>query len=143
MRQRLILVAALALALGACGDDDGGGGGNIDASSEIDGGGGGGGDGGGDQADASGGGGGTQGPGQFCETLENGGPHCMAELECCDDHVCRFDGDCPGDTQYIPCDCTDECPTGICCDVGGEMESFCTKRSACADYEGDEDTTCP
>ena len=143
MRHHL-LASALALLLAACGgDDDGDGGGAIDASSAIDGGGGGGGDGGGDQADAGGGGGGTQGPNQFCETLENGGPYCMDGLECCDDHVCRYDGDCPGDTQYIPCDCTAQCPTGICCDVGGAMEPFCTKRSACNDYEGDEDTTCP
>jgi len=143
--RRLFLVAALALALGsACGgDDDGDSGGVIDASSGGDGGGGGGGDGGGDQADARQGGGGTQGPNQFCETLENGGPHCMEGLECCDDHVCRYDGDCPGDTQFIPCDCTAECPTGLCCDVGGAMDEFCTKRSACNDYDGEEDTTCP
>jgi hypothetical protein len=140
--RHFILASALALALASsCGDDDGGGGGVIDASVGDDGGGGGGRDGGGDRGD--GGGGGSQGPNQFCETLENGGPYCMDGLECCDDHVCRYDGDCPGDTQYIPCDCTDECPTGLCCDVGGAMEPFCTKRSACNDYEGEEDTTCP
>ena len=139
-----VLAGALALGLAGCGDDDGSdGGGVIDAGTADDGGGGGDDGGGGEEIDGGGGGGGTQGPNQFCETLENGGPYCMADLECCDDHVCRYDGDCPGDTQYIPCDCTDECPTGICCDVGGAMETFCTKRSACNDYEGDEDTTCP
>jgi hypothetical protein len=132
--RRLILAAALVL--GACGDDDGGGGDEIDASSVIDSGGGGGGDGGG-EVDASGGGGGTQGPNQFCETLEGGGPYCMDGLDCCDDHVCRYTGDCPGDTQYVPCECANpDCPTGVCCDVGDQMDDFCTKRSACNDYEG-------
>jgi len=139
MRRILILVAALAF--GACGGDDDGGS-VIDASSAIDSGGGGG-DGGTSDIDASGGGGGTQGPNQFCETLENGGPHCMEGLECCDDHVCRYDGDCPGDTQFLLCDCTADCPTGLCCDVGPAMDEFCTKRSACNDYDGEEDTTCP
>ena len=139
--RRLIGLAVLPLALCACGGDDDGGE-VIDASGAIDGGGGSG-DGGGEEADAGGGNGGTQGPNQFCETLENGGPYCMAELECCDDHVCRYDGDCPGDTQFLLCDCTADCPTGICCDVGGAMDEFCTKRSACNDYEGEEDTMCP
>jgi len=140
MRRILILLAALVL--GACGGDDDGGG-VIDASSAIDSGGGGGGDGGTSDIDAAGGGGGTQGPNQFCETLESGGPYCMTDLECCDDHVCRYDGDCPGDTQFLLCDCTADCPTGLCCDVGPAMDEFCTKRSACNDYDGDEDTTCP
>ena len=140
--RHFILAGALALALvSSCGDDDGDGGGIIDASAGDDGGGGG--DGGGDRADGGGGGGGTQGPNQFCETLESGGPYCMADLECCDDHVCRYDGDCPGDTQFLLCDCTADCPTGLCCDVGPAMDEFCTKRSACNDYDGDEDTTCP
>jgi hypothetical protein len=135
MRQ-LILVAALVLA-GACGDDDDGTDGSdvIDAS-------GGGEDDSGTSEDIDAGGGGTQDVNQFCETLEDG-PYCITGLECCEDKVCRHAGDCPGGKNFIPCDCTDECPTGICCDVDGEMESFCTKRSACNDYDGVEDTTCP
>jgi hypothetical protein len=139
MRRNLVLAAALVL--GACGGDDDGTS-VIDASSVIDSGGGGGSDGNTSDIDASGGGG-TQGVNQFCETLENGGPYCMEGLDCCDDHVCRHNGDCSGGPGFIPCECTADCPTGLCCDVGGAMDEFCTKRSACSDYDGTEDTTCP
>ena len=134
MMRRLILAAALAL--GACGGDDDGGS-VIDASSVIDSGGGGGGDSGTSDIDAAGGGGGTQGVGQFCETLQNGGPYCMDGLDCCDDKVCRYNGDCQGSGGFVPCECANpDCPTGVCCDVGNDMDDFCTKRSACMDYEG-------
>ncbi len=132
----------MALALGACGGDDDGGS-VIDASSVIDSGGGGGDDGGGTSDIDASGGGGTQGVNQFCETLENGGPYCMEGLDCCDDHVCRHNGDCAGGPGFLLCDCTADCPTGLCCDVGDQMDEFCTKRSACNDYDGTEDTTCP
>ena len=139
MRQ-LILIAALAFA-GACGgdddDDDG-----TDGSDVVDASGGGGDDGGSSVDTDAAAGGGTQDVNQFCETLEDG-PYCITGLECCEYKVCRRAGDCPVGKNFIPCDCTDECPTGICCDVDGEMESFCTKRSACNDYDGVEDTTCP
>jgi hypothetical protein len=133
MRRNLILVAALAL--GACGGDDDGTS-AIDASSVIDSGGGGS-DGNTSDIDASGGGGGTQGPNQFCETLENGGPYCMEGLECCDDKVCRYTGDCEGSGGFVPCECANpDCPTGVCCHVAEDMDDFCTKRSACMDYDG-------
>src|SRR5262245_3177804 len=90
----VILVVAF-----ACGDDGGPGPGQIDAAEEID-------AAGGDPdaaatIDAMVG---TQGPGQFCDTLPQGGPYCTADLMCCSDHVCRLPSDCPGGPGYLPCD---------------------------------------
>lgn len=134
----LPLVAALALGAAGCSSDDKGDNSNgadsgvppADAAASADAG-----------SDANPGG--AAGPGDFCNTLPDGGPSCEADLECCSDMVCRAPGDCPGAAGFIPCDCTDDCPSNsfICCETA--QQTFCTKRSACNSYGGTEDTTCP
>lgn len=126
----------LAMLAVACGKGDNGGGGDLadarpaDAASGAD-------------AAIDSGSGGTQGPGQFCDTLPEGGPDCMTNLECCADKVCRLTGDCGGGTGFIPCDCTDDCPSAsfICCDTPSQV--FCTQRNVCDGFGGSELATCP
>lgn len=135
MRSRVLVVVLLAF---ACGKDGGGGSGDGDgdvidartadapaADATVD-------------APA-----GTQGPGQFCDTLPEGGPDCMANLECCADKVCRLVGDCGGGGGFIPCECTDDCPGNsfICCDTPSQV--FCTKRNVCSSFGGSELVICP
>ena len=84
--------------------------------------------------DAAGGG---AGAGQFCNTLPDMTPMCQADLMCCADHVCRLPTDCAGGPGYLVCDEGSDCPGGlICCEI--PQMTFCTKRSACAAYGGDE-----
>jgi hypothetical protein len=82
--------------------------------------------------------GGTQQLGEFCEILQEGGPHCASGLDCCDDEkVCREPGDCQGSPGYLACTDGSGCHGGLlCCDIPSMR--FCTKRSACADYGGTE-----
>jgi hypothetical protein len=124
--------AVLVLALcGACGGDDDGpdaGDPGIDSAlNEID---------GGDDPDIDGAPAGGQGPGDFCETLpDNGGPFCAADLDCCNDNVCREPTDCPGAPGFVPCDEASDC-NNVCCET--DTMTFCTKPSACDDYGGEE-----
>jgi hypothetical protein len=117
---------ALALAVAACGDDDDDDVAAIDAAAGA--------------PDSVPGApdGGTQGLGQFCGTLPDGGPHCIAGLDCCSDTLtCREPDDCGGSPGFLPCTVGSDCPSSkICCDVDGTR--FCTKQSACADYGGTE-----
>lgn len=128
-----IVAVLLVIAPVGCGDDDGGDGGDPDVAdaattpgtdSSVPG-----------QPDA--GPSGTQGRNQFCEILQDGGPFCEAALDCCDDKVCRDPTDCPGSPGFIPCDKKADCPNNdVCCQI--PSMTFCTKPSACNDYNGTE-----
>lgn len=139
---RSFCLAFVVLLIAACGKDNGGGTGGdvIDANSGA-------GDGGntidsGSSTPDANSSQGTQGPGQFCDTLPDGGPYCMDGLECCDDKICHVTGDCGGSTGFIPCDCTDDCPNSfLCCE--STDQTFCTKRNGCDQVGGTEITTCP
>ena len=127
--KRMLLVLAL---LGACGgdddDDDAGPTPGIDSAlDDID---------AGAEPDADGSPAGGQDIGQFCETLpDNGGPFCAADLDCCDDNVCREPTDCAGAPGFVPCDESSDC-SNICCET--DSMTFCTKPSACDAYGGEE-----
>lgn len=138
---RAFAIGCVVMLAAACGKDDNGQGGEvIDAAS------GGGSDAGrrdSGAADANNSSGGTQGVGQFCDTLPEGGPSCMDGLECCADKICQVTGECGGGNPgFIPCECTDDCNNSfICCEGGGQ--TFCTKRNGCAQVGGTEIDVCP
>ena len=127
MARTIALVTALLLWCSCGGDDDtdDAGAGAIDgATDEVDG--------APDEIDAAAAGG-TQEIGQFCGTLPDGEPTCVAGLDCCSDNVCREPTDCEGSAGYVPCDQASDC-NNVCCET--DSMTFCTKPSACDAYGG-------
>ena len=125
----MVLVTLFLVACGGDDDDEDAGPlpGIDSAVSDID---------GGDDPGIDGSPAGGQEIGQFCETLpDNGGPFCSAELDCCDDNVCREPTDCPGAPGFVPCDEASDC-NNVCCET--DSMTFCTKPSACDAYGGTE-----
>ena len=121
---------AISLSLGCGGGDDSDDGGGPSDAAILD---------GAAAADAppapDSGSGGTQGIGQFCDTLPEGGPDCMDGLSCCN-NVCREPADCEGGDGYLPCDEAADCQGKVCCQT--PQMTFCTKSSSCDSYGGTE-----